>query len=74
MIYDEEDIDYNKITYYYFECKECKERWFSTFAYCPRCHRVHRFKILSHEEAQGALIQNMIEDQIHFVMLNEWGV
>ena len=61
MVYD--------ISYFYFECKKCKERWVSTMCYCPKCKGVYEFRILSIEEAQDEMIQNIIKDRIHYVML-----
>lgn len=60
-----------EITYFYFECKKCNERWVSTFHYCPHCKTKEKFRILSAEEAQEQMIQNIIADKIHYVMLME---
>jgi hypothetical protein len=62
-----------EITYFFFECKKCSERWVSTFHYCPRCKTKEKFRILSEAEAQEQMIQNMIADKIHYVMLMEEG-
>jgi phage FluMu protein Com len=73
MINEEDDIDFSKMSYFYFECKECRERWFSTMCYCPRCKGVFEFRILSIEEAQEQMIQNIQNNIIrdHYVMLME---
>ena len=68
-LFDPENIP--TISYFYFECKRCGERWFSTFCQCPRCKRVRKFRILSEEEAHDQLMQNFLADKIHYVMLIE---
>lgn len=62
----EEDIPV--ITFFYFECKKCRERWFSTFGFCPSCQKVN-FKILSDEEANTHFMEQMFSDQIHYIFL-----
>lgn len=59
----------DKISYFYLECKTCRERWFSTFCICPRCRKVTKFKILSEEEADNYRMEKFFENQIHFVMM-----
>jgi len=66
QIFDEK---HGKITFFYFECKKCKERWASTFVYCPKCKTKEKFRILSLEEAEEQHIQNMISERIHYMML-----
>ena len=56
------------ISYFYFECKVCGERWFSTFCQCPRCKNVNKYKILSEEEANNYFMEQMMEN-IHYVFL-----
>ena len=68
-IFDENDIHYRNITYFYFECKKCNERWASTMVYCPNCKAQEKFRILSLEEAEEQHIQNMIAERIHYMML-----
>ena len=63
------NLKHNDIAYFYFECKKCGERWFSTFNYCPKCKGNEKFKILSSELAEEALMESMIADRIHYVML-----
>ena len=69
-----EGEDGRVISFFYFECKFCKERWFSTFCYCPRCKRVRKFKILSEEELNAHLMENFLSsfaNQIHYVLMRE---
>jgi len=68
MVYNEEKNRY-EISYFYFECEKCGERWASTMCYCPKCKGVSKYRILSMEEAQEEMIQNIIKDRIHYVML-----
>ena len=70
MVYDEDDIHYGKISYFYFECKKCRERWTSTMGYYPKCKGEQKFKILSLEDgASEQMIQDIIRDRIHYIML-----
>jgi Zn finger protein HypA/HybF involved in hydrogenase expression len=65
----QEDKGIPVITFFYFECKECRERWFSTFGFCPRCKKI-KFKILDDEEAHAHFMEQMFSEQIHYVFLN----
>jgi Zn finger protein HypA/HybF involved in hydrogenase expression len=57
--------------FFFFECNECREQWFSTFGKCPRCHR-EDFQILDAQAAKDAKINMMLlNDQIHYVFLTE---
>jgi len=57
------------VTYFYFECKKCRERWFSTFGICPSCKRVVKFKILDDEQAHAHFMEQMFSEQLHYVFL-----
>lgn len=59
----------NDVHWFYFECKVCGWRWFSTCCQCPFCEKVVKFRILSEEQIHEYFIQTM-ESNIHFVFLN----
>ena len=68
---DSEEFDPDDIVFFYFECKRCGERWFSTFCQCPGCKRVRKFRILDIDLYREQLaINELFSDRIHYVFLN----
>jgi hypothetical protein len=59
----------SNISWFYFECKTCGERWFSTCCECPRCKKIRKFKVLSEETIEEYFFTMDMMENIHFVFL-----
>ena len=69
--YNDQIVGENDILLYMFECKSCKERWFSSFCQCPKCGKVRKFKILSSEQAAQVIRENQLIQQSVYGLLLE---
>lgn len=65
----------NDILMFWFQCKVCGEKWFSSFCLCPSCNKVNKFKILSGEQAIEAMKDSAELDHMYrmaiFGLLNK---
>lgn len=64
VCYNDEVVNGDDKLFYWFECKICRERWMSSFCFCPRCNRVNKFKILSGEAAIQQMRENAVMDDL----------
>lgn len=75
VCYNNEVVNQDDKLMYWFECKVCRERWMSAFCYCPKCHRVNKYKILSGEQAFQEMKANAYMDECYqlaiYGLLNE---
>lgn len=68
-IFPDDIVEENAAVFFYFECKECGERWMSMFCQCTRCKRVRKFRILDQSEFETQCIMDEIAKNFHYVEL-----